>query len=78
MHRTAAELGSMPATELVEWEAFEDEFGPLLVHERIDWAVAFLVAQRAGSENVKDFLPQWEREGQVHIADWLSAIARKA
>jgi hypothetical protein len=67
----------MSARELVEWEAFEEEMGPLLLHQRIDWAVAILTAQRAGSEKVKDFLPQWEREGQAHIADWLSAMARK-
>jgi hypothetical protein len=68
----------MSARELVEWEAFEEEIGPLLIQQRIDWAVALLMAQRAGSEKVADFLPQWEREGQgAHITDWLSAMARK-
>jgi hypothetical protein len=67
----------MSTHELLEWEAFEEEFGPLLIQERIDWAVAILSAQRAGSEDPKKFLPEWEREGQVHITDWLSAMARK-
>jgi hypothetical protein len=40
--------------------------------------VAILSAQRAGSDKAADFLPQWEPEGQVHITDWLSAMARKA
>jgi hypothetical protein len=68
----------MSVRELIEWESFEEEHGPLLLHQRIDWAVAILSAQRAGSERVADFLPRWEREGQAHIADWLSAMARKA
>jgi hypothetical protein len=78
LHRTVAELGRMSTRELVEWEAFEEEMGPLLIHQRIDSAVAILAAQRAGSENVSDFLPRWEREGEAHIVDWLSAMARKS
>jgi hypothetical protein len=68
----------MSVRELIEWEALEEEIGPLLIHQHIDWAVAILAAQRAGSDKAGDFLPQWEPEGQVHITDWLSAMARKA
>jgi hypothetical protein len=68
----------MSVRELIEWEALEEEIGPLLIHHRIDWAVAILSAQRAGSDRVADFLPRWEPEGQVHIADWLSAMAKRA
>ncbi len=80
----------MSTRELIEWEAFEEDFGPMTVHERIDAAVAILAHQQAlhhaaaqGVElhtPVTDFLPQWESETEgegPHITDWLSAMAKR-
>lgn len=57
----------MPAAELAEWVAFEREFGPITLHERIDAAAAVIalhihnsVPRRHGKEyGVSDFLPKW-------------------
>jgi hypothetical protein len=72
----------MPYRRLIEWQAFEEEFGPLTLHKRLDWAVALLTYSQAISNGYRgkpsDFLPEWESPKAVaHIADWLSAVARK-
>jgi hypothetical protein len=77
---------SMP--ELIEWGTFEEDFGPLTLHERIDAAVAILAHQQAvyhGTDAhtpVTEFQPRWQTEAQAeeegpHIVDWLSAMARR-
>lgn len=65
----------------MEWETFEEEFGPLTLHERIDAGIALLLHQQAllhGMKgDVEDFLPRWERAGTgADLADWLSMMAR--
>jgi hypothetical protein len=78
-----AEIGRMPVRELLEWQTFEEEFGPMLIQERIDAAIALLTHQQAvyhGATDVTvaDFYPRWEdEEPKAHIVDWLSAVARK-
>lgn len=46
------------AQTLGEWEAFEQSFGPLLVHERVDLAGA-LIASVLSGKPVEDFIPRW-------------------
>lgn len=66
--------------ELIEWAVFEEDFGPLTLHERIDGAAAMIAyalhVSAGGKGDLKDFIPRWEREGKAHITDWLSAMAR--
>ena len=63
--------------QLVEWATFEEEFGPLTIHERLDWQMALRAYEQTGKGEIADHLPQW-RSGQAkaHFADWLSAMAR--
>lgn len=44
---------------LGEWAAFEEHYGPLLVHERVDIGLARLAAIMAGESDVTKFLPPW-------------------
>jgi hypothetical protein len=74
----------MPYRRLIEWEAFEEEFGPLTLHRRIEAGFALMMQQQAAFHGIErpldDFLPRWEWESGEegpHIADWLSAVARK-
>jgi hypothetical protein len=71
----------MSYRELIEWEAFVEEFGPVTLHERLDSGFALLMQQQAAyhgdQRSVEEFLPRWEREGKAHIADWLSAMAKR-
>lgn len=55
---------------LGEWAAFERHYGPLLIHERVDFGFAAL---RAVSSNgrIADHLPPWyERPGMDDEALW--------
>lgn len=57
----------MDAAELGDWRTFEAAYGPLLVHERVDYGlamVAFTVARALGSKRAtyKRFLPPWLRQ----------------
>lgn len=72
--------------ELLAWQRFEDDFGPLTLHERIDHAAALIsytVAAAAGLKNdrgraveIVDFLPTWQREGEApSVAEWFKAVA---
>jgi len=65
--------------ESVEWRLFEDEFGPITLHERIDAAAALIahtVWKAAGQEgDIGDFMPTWQREGAASAVDWLKAMA---
>jgi hypothetical protein len=50
----------------VEWIAFEQIDGPILIHEHIDLMGAwnsYITAKSHGAKNVqlKDFLPKWDR-----------------
>jgi hypothetical protein len=53
--------------ELLDWQTFEEDFGPMTIHERID---ALIQAQTG--EPVK-----WVTRRRVPIADWLEAVARR-
>jgi hypothetical protein len=79
------ELGSMSHRQLVEWSVFEEDFGPLTVHERIDANAALIshaivnALTNGQAGDVADYGPRWESaEPKAHIVDWLSAIATKA
>lgn len=56
----------MPSIELTRWIAFEREYGPILVHDRIDYGLAH-VAYRVASAfsrrepRFRDLLPPWHR-----------------
>lgn len=51
----------MTARELMEWLAFERDFGPLTVQERIDYAGANVRAALVGGD-IEKHLPGWQRE----------------
>jgi hypothetical protein len=68
--RTAEELGgTLTARELVDWAAFEQVYGPVLVHERVDIGFArlsfYLVsmfAEKRSRVKFEDFLPDYLRK----------------
>lgn len=74
--------------ELVEWQEFEKQNGPILLHERIDAAaalVALTVNRSAEGKAVPDaeladFLPDWSSASapQVAAQDFLHAVSRSA
>jgi hypothetical protein len=56
------------AYELAAWDAFEEVSGPLLVHERVDFAGALISTLLANINapqgrrfDVADFLPHWDQ-----------------
>lgn len=55
----------MTAGELMEWQAYEQTFGSLLIHERIDMGfaqVSLILAKSLGSAKkatMRDFMPKW-------------------
>jgi hypothetical protein len=56
----------MSAGELMEWTAYEQTFGSLLIHERIDAGfaqVSLILAQAFGDGHkrwsMRDFMPPW-------------------
>jgi hypothetical protein len=76
----------MSGHDLAEWEAFEQSFGPIVPHERIDIAQAMLSSVTAkvhgakGDMRAVKFLPQWEGDrGQSadDLVKALRAMARK-
>jgi hypothetical protein len=76
----------MDSLELTRWAAFEQEYGPLLVHDRIDMGfghLMFLLAQvyhapRTPKPQFKDFVPPYIRkrleEGTRQSAEQLKAV----
>jgi hypothetical protein len=71
----------MSARELAEWSLFEEGFGPLTLHERLDALAAqicyIIHASAGGKGRLEDFIPQWRRAPKMEITDWLSALATK-
>ena len=68
--------------EIVEWQTFEGEFGPVTLHERIDHAaalIAWAVFRAQGSEaEFEDFLPRWgTADDRPSAFDFLNLHARK-
>lgn len=54
---------TMTTRELMEWAAYEQTFGSLLPHERIDAGfaqVSYMLSD--GKRSVRDFMPQWFRD----------------
>lgn len=63
-----ARVRQMGTREVGNWARFEEDFGPLTLHERID----ALIAAHTGE------MPRWESTRSAGSAvDFLSAIARK-
>lgn len=59
----------MTAGELMEWNAYEQTYGSLLIHERIDsgFAMVAMILAKAFSSNgsryqMRDFMPRWYQE----------------
>lgn len=81
-------MAEMTAGELTEWTAYEQVYGSVLVHERIDAGFAmigYLIAKAFSdgkrTMTVRDFMPEWYRELtkdaelQKSMA-WLKGLAR--
>jgi hypothetical protein len=48
---------------MMEWTAYEQVFGSILVHERVDVGlakVAYMLSD--GKKKFRDFMPEWYRE----------------
>jgi hypothetical protein len=78
------EVGRLPALEVAAWAAFEAEFGPLTVHERIDAAIARIAytvhASAGGTEPPDRFLMEWRRPKpwtDDQLWAWMDAVAKK-
>lgn len=70
----------MPALELAEWARFQEDFGPLTVHERIDaigQLIAYVVhASAGGNEPPERFALVWKKPWTDDaIGRWLEAMA---
>ncbi|HEU4864991.1 MAG TPA: hypothetical protein VFT76_01980 [Actinomycetota bacterium] len=62
----------MTGADLAEWEAFEAAYGPILLHERLDWMRAILayVTAKAGGDrghDLEDFLPAWDAALELRL-----------
>ena len=70
----------MGVRELLEWQAFEEDFGPVTLHERIDGAaqqIAYNVHVAAGGkEQPERFRMSWGTRRFDEVA-WLEGLARK-
>jgi hypothetical protein len=71
----------MSAREVVEWSVFEQSFGPLTIHERVDHAgaVGAWVTASVNSDKrlrLEDFIPRWEPKRRGDLFEFLSAQAK--
>ncbi len=63
----------MSAGLLGEWAAFEKHYGPLLIHERVDYGLAVVAATVGGGGEV--MLPPWYDDDADTVASDDSLIA---
>lgn len=61
---------------IAEWAAYERHYGPVLVHERIDWGFAALRTVMSGGGRIADNLPPWHGESDEHDEDALMSRLR--
>ena len=71
----------MTSAELMEWAAYEQVAGPIVVHERVDIAAAIigtLIARLGGDKRTRpeDLIPKWGTTSSP--ADGWSALERMA
>lgn len=71
----------MSSAELMEWAAFEQVHGPILVHDRVDFGltqVALILANAFSKRRVdiKKVLPPWHRQQQRSDASVAKALER--
>jgi hypothetical protein len=67
--------------ELQEWSAFERVFGPIVLHERIEVANAFVAMTIAAANGAKDlkleqFVPRWDGEPEGQTPDDIVATLK--
>jgi hypothetical protein len=74
----------MSAWDEAEWATFEEAFGPLTLHERIDAAAAHIAyavhASAGGKLPPEQFVIRWgkpKRWTDDQIVSWLDAMAKK-
>lgn len=74
----------MTGQDLAEWAAYEQSFGPIVVHERIDAAQAMAssvnarLARAKGDLRAVKFLPQWEGPEPQTADEMVEALRRMA
>lgn len=61
---------------IAEWAAYERHYGPLLVHERIDWGFAHLATLLLGGGSIAEHLPPWHGEHEEPDEDALVSRLR--
>jgi hypothetical protein len=69
----------IPYRQLAEWAAFERVEGPILLHQRLDFAgalISFVVARTAGAKRARleDFVPKWDRRPVQQDAEDLRLV----
>lgn len=61
---------------LGEWQAFEQHYGPLLIHERVDYGLAVVAATTSGGGRI--VLPPWyDEQEDVESDDSLIAAMER-
>jgi hypothetical protein len=74
----------MTGHDLAEWAAFEQSFGPIVPHERIDAAQAMASSVNArvhrarGDLRAEKFLPQWGGPEPQTADEMVEALRRMA
>jgi hypothetical protein len=74
----------MTGHDLAEWAAFEQSFGPIVPHERIDAAQAMAssvvarVHRAKGDLRATKFLPQWGGPAAQSADEMVEALRRMA
>lgn len=67
--------------EMNRWAKFEQSFGPLTIHERIDNAAALIcfVLNRSlgGKANLDDFRPRYRAREKVDLFEFLKGEANR-
>ena len=71
----------MPALAVASWAEFEQQFGPLTIHERLDAMMAQLAytihASAGGKEPPGRFTVRWRSSEPVSIISWLEMQAAR-
>jgi len=65
--------------ELIHWQTFEEDFGPITLQERVDAAMTAISytthASSGGKEPIGTFRPRWQSSKPVDMMAWLRARA---
>lgn len=66
----------LSADMLDRWRRFEETFGPITIHERLDYLFAVTLARGTG-KRISEFMPHWGESQADAIAARLSEMAKR-